>query len=193
LISEVVLSGTDIHSDERGMFAEMYRSEDGEPIFSQCNVSISEPGVLRGLHGIFDRPQGKLVVCIEGEVLDVAVDLRPGSRTFGYHIAETLCPERMNKIYVPPGFAHGFCVVGNEPATVIYMCTTNWNNDGFSVAWDDLDLAISWPVSDPVLSEKDQRGISLAEYIRLVSNPSRARTLSRVRARPAPRKKDPRP
>jgi dTDP-4-dehydrorhamnose 3,5-epimerase len=119
--------------------------------------------VLRGLHLQVEHPQGKLVRCVEGEVWDVAVDVRPGSPTFGQWSAATLSAENFQQLWVPPGFAHGFCVV-SEHAQFEYKCTDFWaRGDEITLAWDEPSLAIPWPVTDPSLSEKDRRGLSLDE------------------------------
>ena len=124
--------------------------------FVQDNVSRSSKGVLRGLH--FQNPcgQGKLVQVLEGEVLDVAVDIRVGSPTFGQSLTVNLSDKNFRQLYIPPGFAHGFCVL-SETTIFAYKCTEFYNPAAeLGVLWNDPDLAISWGICNPVLSEKDR-------------------------------------
>ncbi|NNL67639.1 MAG: dTDP-4-dehydrorhamnose 3,5-epimerase [Myxococcales bacterium] len=167
-IPDVVLVEPDVHGDERGFFletwqVERYRDAGIDAAFVQDNHSSSGFGILRGLHAQLTRPQGKLVRCIEGEVYDVAVDIRPASPTFGRWSAATLSAANFQQLWVPPGFAHGFCV-RSERAQFEYKCTDFYApDDEITLAWDDPALAIPWPLADPLLSEKDQRGLSLEE------------------------------
>jgi dTDP-4-dehydrorhamnose 3,5-epimerase len=157
--------------DDRGFFFETYHSErfvqHGLPAnFPQDNQSFSKAKVLRGLHAQREKPQGKLVRAIEGRIWDVAIDVRPGSATFGRWVAEELSDENRLQLYVPPGYLHGFCVL-SETARVIYKCTDVYApNDEIGVRWDDPELGIKWPIRDPVLSEKDLALGSLAELAR---------------------------
>jgi dTDP-4-dehydrorhamnose 3,5-epimerase len=167
-VPDVILVEPDVHRDDRGFFLETwqrdrYRESGIDLEFVQDNHSRSARGVLRGLHLQVEHPQGKLVRCVEGEVWDVAVDVRPGSPTFGQWSAATLSAENFQQLWVPPGFAHGFCVV-SEHAQFEYKCTDFWaRGDEITLAWDEPSLAIPWPVTDPSLSEKDRRGLSLDE------------------------------
>jgi len=151
-----------VFTDQRGHFCETFRAETmaklGIPDFVQENQSRSIPATLRGLHYQLDRPQGKLVRVVLGEIYDVAVDIRTGSQTFGDWFAINLSAENRKQLYIPPGFAHGFCVVGNSPAEVVYKCTDYYSGafDQRGVMWNDPALAITWPVMAPLLSEKDQ-------------------------------------
>jgi dTDP-4-dehydrorhamnose 3,5-epimerase len=151
-----------VFQDERGFFLETYHArryaEAGLDVtFVQDNHSRSRRGTLRGLHYQAQNPQGKLVRVIEGRVFDVAVDIRPGSPTFGQHVAVELTAENFRQIYVPPGFAHGFCVT-SDVAQVEYKCTTYYDPaDERGIAWNDPALAISWPVQEPILSDRDRR------------------------------------
>lgn len=159
-IPEVILVTPDVHADERGFFLETYHREkyrrggiDAE--FVQDNHSRSRRGILRGLHAQRARPQGKLVRAVEGEIWDVAVDVRRGSPTFGRWVAATLSAESFRQLWVPPGFLHGFCVT-SEVAQVEYKCTALYDRDDeLAVAWDDPEIAIDWPVAEPTLSAKD--------------------------------------
>lgn len=156
----VILFKPRVFPDPRGFFTEVYHSEKyaaaGLPKpFVQDNYSRSKKHVLRGLHSQVKHPQGKLVYVVEGEIFDVAVDIRRGSPTFGQWEGEILSAENHHQLYVPEGFAHGFVVL-SEFATVCYKCTDLYapgDEQGF--AWNDPDLAIDWPVKTPVLGEKD--------------------------------------
>lgn len=124
--------------------------------FVQSNVSSSSRGVLRGLHYQWPRPQGKLVSVLEGEVYDVAVDIRQGSPTFGKHASVILSAENRRQFWIPEGFAHGFAVL-SERALFHYMCTDVYVAEADSgLRWNDADVAVDWPVSNPTLSAKDE-------------------------------------
>lgn len=157
----VILIEPEVKYDERGFFLETYhrdRYRDGgvELDFVQDNQSKSKAGTLRGLHAQRGgHAQGKLVRAIEGEIFDVAVDIRVGSPTFGKWVGEILSESNFRQLYVPPGFLHGFCVV-TQTAQIEYKCTRFYSRGGeIEVAWNDPDLAIAWPVTDPLLSAKD--------------------------------------
>ncbi len=153
-----------VHGDERGYFLETYSERDfaqagGMTRFVQDNESRSRGGVLRGLHFQKSHPQGKLVRVIEGEVFDVAVDLRAGSPTFGKWEGVRLSGERKNQFYVPPGFAHGFMVL-SETALFAYKCSDFYfPQDEDGIRWDDPTLSIEWPAAAgsvrPIVSAKD--------------------------------------
>jgi len=156
-----------VFGDSRGFFYESYneakyREAGIERKFVQSNVSRSARGVLRGLHYQWPHPQGKLVSVLEGEVYDVAVDIRRGSPTFGQWTGVMLTAENHRHFWIPEGFAHGFCVV-SEFATFSYQCTDLYDAkaDG-GVRWDDPAIGIDWPISAPLLSEKDSKAPLLA-------------------------------
>ncbi len=157
-----------VHGDARGYFYESFNqrrfAEAGFDLaFVQSNVSRSAEGVLRGLHYQWPNPQGKLVSVLEGEVYDVAVDIRKGSPTFGQWAAAILSADNKRHFWVPEGFAHGFVVL-SEFATFTYQCTAVY--DGAcdrSIRWDDPALAIDWPVAAPSLSDKDLKAPLLAD------------------------------
>ncbi len=161
-LPEVILVEPDVHRDARGFFLETYHVEKyragGIPgPFVQDNHSRSVRGTLRGLHAQHRRPQGKLVRAVEGEMFDVAVDIRRGSPGFGRWVGVRLSGENFRQLYVPPGFAHGFCVL-SDVVHVEYKCTDFYDpGDEIGLAWNDGDVGIEWPVSDPVISEKDRR------------------------------------
>ncbi len=160
-LPEVLEIEPKVFGDSRGFFLETFQAEryaeHGIPgPFVQDNVSRSAAGILRGLHLQHPNAQGKLVWVLEGQVLDVAVDVRVGSPRFGRHVARTLDSERKNQLYIPPGFAHGFCVV-EGPALFVYKCTEVYRPEHeLSVRWDDPDLGIEWPLKEPRLSDKDR-------------------------------------
>ena len=157
-----------IFADERGFFLETFntRALAGSGIpeeFVQDNHSRSSRGVLRGLHYQLESPQGKLVHCARGAILDVAVDIRVGSPRFGEWFAVQLDDTNLNSIWVPPGFAHGFCVL-SDVADVIYKCTALYDAaDDRGVAWNDPRIGIDWPVTNPNISPKDATYAGLSE------------------------------
>jgi dTDP-4-dehydrorhamnose 3,5-epimerase len=167
----VVLIEPVIHRDARGFFLETFHAAKyaaaGLPsVFVQDNHSASVRGTLRGLHMQLRKPQGKLVGVIEGEIWDVAVDVRPASPTFGRWTAATLSADNHHQLYVPPGFAHGLCVL-SERAQVHYKCTELYDpSDEVGIRYDDPDLGIDWPVSEPLLSDRDRRLGTLQDLVR---------------------------
>jgi dTDP-4-dehydrorhamnose 3,5-epimerase len=150
-----------VFGDARGFFYESYneakyRDAGIDRRFVQSNVSRSAKGVLRGLHYQWPNPQGKLVSVLEGEVYDVAVDIRQGSPTFGQSVGVMLTAENHRHFWVPEGFAHGFCVL-SDFATFSYQCTALYDaKTDAGIRWNDAALGIDWPVSDPLLSDKDR-------------------------------------
>lgn len=159
-LSGVLIIEPVVHGDNRGFFIETFSAqrykEAGIPLeFVQDNHSRSQRGVLRGLHAQKQHPQGKLVRCSAGEVYDVAVDVDRSSDTFGQYVGVTLNDTNCRQFYVPPGYLHGFVVVSSS-ADFEYKCTDYYHpDDEVGVAWNDPDLAIDWPVSEPQVSEKD--------------------------------------
>ena len=169
-IPDVVTIEPDVFRDPRGFFLETYHAAKYRDAgiagpFVQDNQSRSVAGTLRGLHLQLTRPQGKLVRVIEGEIFDVAVDVRRGSPTFGQWVGVTLSAENFRQCYLPPGFAHGFAVV-SQIAQVEYKCTDLYDPKGeLGIAWNDPAIAIQWPVAEPFLSERDTRHPVLAEVM----------------------------
>ena len=162
-IPDVILIEPGIFADARGFFVETYKCSDFLNIgvreqFVQDNHSRSAHRVLRGLHYQKEpHAQGKLVQCMQGSIFDVAVDIRKGSPTFGRWDGVELSEEDHRMLYVPPGFAHGFVVL-SESADVVYKCTGEYSQaDDRGIIWNDPDINIQWPVSNPVLSEKDMK------------------------------------
>ena len=160
-VSEVIIIQPDIFKDDRGHFLECYRAQryldHGIPDrFVQDNLSYSRRGVLRGLHYQLRQPQGKLIYVAYGEVYDVAVDIRADSPTFGKWVGVTLSSKTPRQIYIPEGFAHGFCVTSSF-AVVVYKCTDYYSPmEERGIRWNDPSLNIRWPLEKPILSDKDR-------------------------------------
>lgn len=172
-VIETILPGCSViepavFGDERGYFFESWNAERfarlGLPAtFVQSNVSASSKGVLRGLHYQWPRPQGKLVSVLEGEVYDVAVDIRRGSPHFGRWVAAVLSGENKKQFWIPEGFAHGFAVL-SERAVFSYLCTDVYVKEADAgVRWDDAAIGVDWPISQPMLSAKDAVAPFLAD------------------------------
>jgi dTDP-4-dehydrorhamnose 3,5-epimerase len=157
-----------VFGDDRGYFFESFNndklaSHGLRPVFVQGNVSSSCRGVLRGLHYQWPKPQGKYVSVVEGEVWDVAVDIRRGSPDFGRWAAVHLSADNKRHFWIPEGFAHGFVTL-SERAVFSYLCTETYDRDADAgIRWDDPKLAIDWPVSTPLLSDKDARAPLLGD------------------------------
>jgi dTDP-4-dehydrorhamnose 3,5-epimerase len=170
----VILIEPRVFRDERGFFLETYQREKyaagGIDVdFVQDNHSRSARGTLRGLHAQLRRPQGKLIRVIEGEIFDVAVDVRRGSPDFGKWVGAWLSAENLHQLYIPPGFVHGFCVT-SETAQVQYKCTDYYDpSSEITVLWNDPAIGIRWPdsvfLTPPLLSAKDQQGRLLADLL----------------------------
>ncbi len=157
-----------VYSDDRGCFYEVYQHERyeslGIPAFVQDNFSHSKRNVIRGLHFQLPHPQGKLVFVTHGHIWDVVVDIRKSSSTFGQWYGLHLDATRHQQLYIPPGFAHGFCVLSDE-ANLHYKCTDYYYPEFESgIAWNDPGLKIEWPIERPILSSKDMHFLSLREY-----------------------------
>jgi dTDP-4-dehydrorhamnose 3,5-epimerase len=167
-LPEVLIVEPQVFGDERGWFMETFNearfTEAGLPTaFVQDNHSYSRHGVVRGLHYQLERPQGKLIRCVRGAIYDVAVDIRRGSPTFGKWTGAELTEENRLMLWVPPRFAHGFSVL-SEAAEVIYKCTTLWHPaSDRSLLWNDPALGVDWRVANPVVADKDRRGVPLSE------------------------------
>jgi len=171
-LPEIIVIEPSVFNDERGYFLETYQSirykEYGiESIFVQDNLSFSRRGVLRGLHYQHPHDQAKLVQVINGEIIDVAVDIRKDSKSFGQWTSVVLSEKNKRQIYIPAGFAHGFCVL-SESAYVLYKCSDYYSPESEGgIIWSDPDLSIEWGIDEPILSEKD------TSYPRLKDIPSK--------------------
>jgi dTDP-4-dehydrorhamnose 3,5-epimerase len=167
-IAGLIVIEPDVHGDARGFFmeswnAERYRAAGLPHRFVQANLSRSGRGVIRGLHFQYPEPQGKLIGVPEGRVFDVAVDVRPDSPTFRQWAGVELSGDNHRQLFVPEGFAHGFCVLG-ESALLSYLCTAVYRAEHDSViAWNDPDIGITWPIEGGSLSPKDAAAPRLAD------------------------------
>lgn len=162
-LNGVVIIEPKVFGDDRGFFLESFNSSRYKEIagitdtFVQDNHSRSSQGVLRGLHFQKTKPQGKLVRVVSGEVYDVAVDIDPASSTYGCYEGVILSAENKRQFYVPPGYAHGFAVL-SASADFEYKCTDYYDPaDEGGIIWNDPDIAIEWPIEQPILSDKDRR------------------------------------
>jgi len=154
----LILIEPKLFRDERGIFYESWRDANYQEIgiqekFLQDNVSISKKNVLRGLH--YQKNQGQLVTVVHGKIFDVAVDIRPGSKTYKKYFSIELDATEPKQLYMPPGFAHGFCVL-SDIAIINYRCTQYYDatQEG-GIIWNDPEIGIKWPVESPIISEKD--------------------------------------
>ena len=168
-IPEVLLIKPEVYGDIRGFFMESFNGKALKKYginnnFVQDNHSRSSINVVRGLHFQEKFPQGKLVRVSRGKVFDVAVDVRPNSFTYGQHVSNILSEENFHQMYIPPGFAHGFLTLDKENI-VLYSCTNYRNKESeTTIAWDDKDLKIKWPIKKPILSPKDSNSKSFKEF-----------------------------
>jgi len=163
-IPDVILITPNVLGDARGYFFEVFHEDkfdinftigESTPKFVQDNQAFSTRGVVRGLHFQNKYPQGKLVRCIKGSILDVAVDIRPNSPTFGHHVSAVLSEQNHNQLWVPRGFAHGYASLGHENI-VLYKCDDFYHpEDEGGIKWDDPSLNIDWNISSPTISDKD--------------------------------------
>ena len=159
-----------VHGDARGFFVERYHRQKLADLgldvdFVQDNHSRSAPNILRGLHYQHTPPQGKLVGVTRGAVWDVAVDIRPNSLTFGQYHGVELTGENGVLFWIPAGFAHGFCVLGDEPADMLYKVSGLYSQAGEGgIRYDDPELALDWPIKQPLISARDEGLMSFAEY-----------------------------
>lgn len=162
------------YEDERGSFCEIFTERFAKGLygrvkFVQENCSVSKPNVLRGLHYQVKYPQGKMVRCVQGTILDVVVDIRLGSPEFGVWKKVLLNSDNLESLWIPEGFAHGFYNIGNVPAKVMYQVTNYYSKENErTIRWDDKTLNIDWELLwNPIVSEKDKKGVSFigAEYL----------------------------
>ena len=172
-LPEVLLIEPHVHQDSRGFFLETYQARKYQEAgmteaFVQDNHSRSAGRTLRGLHAQRCHPQGKLVRVVQGEVFDVAVDIRPSSKTFCQWVGVMLSAQNFRQLYIPPGFAHGFCVM-SDSAEVEYKCTDFYEpGDEIGIRWNDPNIGIVWPIVDPLLSDRDRDAPYLNDILHLL-------------------------
>ena len=170
-LQNCVIIKPELFGDERGFFletfqTERYANEAGISLtFVQDNHSRSSKGVLRGLHFQRTKPQGKLVRVVRGEVYDVAVDIRKNSSTFGEYFTIYISASDNTSLYIPEGFAHGFCSLAND--TVLYYKNSNYRNKKYEsgIIWNDKDLKIKWPIKKPIISLKDKKNLNFSKFL----------------------------
>ena len=161
-----------VFKDPRGFFTERYREDQFSEIgiktkFIQDNFSRSDSKTLRGLHFQYDKPQSKLVTCTRGKILDVVVDIRKKSKTFGRSVQIVLEGDNPKWFWIPAGFAHGFSVLSDSGADVLYKVDALYNPKGeMGIMWNDRDLNINWNTANPIISDRDQKGMSFSDYAR---------------------------
>ena len=178
-LPEVIVIEPDVHRDDRGFFLETYHArryaESTLPAkFVQDNHSRSVARTLRGLHAQIEPGQGKLVRAIEGTIFDVAVDIRRGSPAFANWVGVVLSAENFRQLWIPPGFAHGFCVT-SPTAQVEYKCTEFYDPaDEIGIVWNDPTIGIDWPIDEPLLSARDAAAPQIGDLSRLPRYPSPA-------------------
>lgn len=165
----IVLIEPRIFSDARGLFTELFKASEFQAngvvmAFVQANHSRSRKNILRGLHyQLNPQAQAKLVSVVQGEIFDVTVDIRRGSPTYGQWVAQRLSETNKRMLFIPEGFAHGFCVV-SEVADVIYYCSREYAPDlERTILWNDPVISIDWPIKEPLLSAKDSKGLLLSQ------------------------------
>ena len=169
-IEDVLVIEPIVFSDDRGFFLETYHKtkyqELGIPVeFVQDNLSFSVQGTLRGLHYQVKHPQAKLVQVLTGEIFDVAVDIRSGSSTFGKWTGAYLSDQNKRQLFIPEGFAHGFCVI-SKTAHFLYKCSDFYApEDECGIHWADSDIAIDWPEKNPIISDKDKHNLKLCDLL----------------------------
>jgi dTDP-4-dehydrorhamnose 3,5-epimerase len=169
-IDGLLIIELDVFRDNRGFFVERFHTDKFRQMglphdFVQDNHSRSESRVIRGLHYQTNPAQGKLVGVTRGAVWDVAVDVRPDSKTYGQYAGVELTGENGKLFWIPAGFAHGFCVLGSEPADMLYKVSGLYNKAGEGgIRFDDSEIAIDWPVKDPIISDRDKQMASFADY-----------------------------
>ena len=164
LFDDVFIFTNSVFYDDRGEFIECYREKDFSSTFLQDNISISKKNTLRGLHFQFDPPQGKLVTVIKGSAIDIILDIKKNSDTFGKFVTVKLSEKNKKQVWIPPGYAHGFLALEDD-TILFYKCTEYWNKLGEgSICPIDPQLGIDLNVENIVMSEKDKNAQSLSEY-----------------------------
>ena len=167
LFKDLVIIENNAYKDKRGYFKELLKEKDLKKRFPFTVMSFSKKNVIRGLHLQTKKTQGKFVSVIKGKIFDVAVDLRRKSKTFGKYYKIILSEKNNKSIFIPPGFAHGFCTLEKENY-IIYSCTNYRNkNSEKGIRYNDKFLKIKWPVKKPILSSKDEKNLTLKEYLKI--------------------------
>jgi dTDP-4-dehydrorhamnose 3,5-epimerase len=165
LFGGIKIFKSEVFKDNRGSFRELYKKKNikKKNLIFHC-LSVSKKNVLRGLHIQTRNSQAKYLTVIKGKIFDVAVDLRKKSRTFGRYFSINLSSKNHCSIYIPEGFAHGFCCLDKE--NIVYYCSSNYRdkNNEIGILWNDPDINIKWPIKNPILSIKDKKNLSLQEY-----------------------------
>jgi dTDP-4-dehydrorhamnose 3,5-epimerase len=168
LFGGIKIFKSEAFKDNRGSFREVYKKKNikKENLIFHC-LSISKKNVLRGLHIQTRNSQAKYLTVIKGEIFDVMVDLRKKSKNFGRYFSINLSSKNHCSIYIPEGFAHGFCCLDKE--NIVYYCSSNYRdkNNEIGILWNDPDINIKWPIKNPILSIKDKKNLSLKEYCKI--------------------------
>ena len=168
LFGGIKIFKSEAFKDNRGSFKEVYKKKNikNKNLIFHC-LSISKKNVLRGLHIQTRNSQAKYLTVIKGEIFDVMVDLRKKSRNFGRYFSINLSSKNHCSIYIPEGFAHGFCCLDKE--NIVYYCSSNYRdkNNEIGILWNDPDINIKWPIKNPILSIKDKKNLSLKEYCKI--------------------------
>jgi dTDP-4-dehydrorhamnose 3,5-epimerase len=168
LFGGIKIFKSEVFKDIRGSFREVYKKKNikNKNLIFHC-LSISKKNVLRGLHIQTRNSQAKYLTVIKGEIFDVMVDLRKKSKNFGRYFSINLSSKNHCSIYIPEGFAHGFCCLDKE--NIVYYCSSNYRdkNNEIGILWNDPDINIKWPIKNPILSIKDKKNLSLKEYCKI--------------------------
>ena len=163
-IKDLLLIQSETHKDQRGYFKELLKEKKLKKKFPFLVMSFSKKNVIRGLHLQKRNSQGKFISVIKGKIFDVVVDLRKNSKTYGKYLSTILSEKNSKSIFVPPGFAHGFCALSKENY-VVYSCTKYRDEKSeIGIKFNDKDLKIIWPIKRPIISDKDKNNISLKEF-----------------------------
>ena len=166
---DLIIFKKDSFKDNRGFFRELFLKKDIDKEFIFDVMSLSKKNVIRGLHLQIKKPQGKLITVLRGKIFDVALDCRTKSKTYGKYFSITLSEKENTSVYIPEGFAHGFCSLSNN--TIIHYKCTNYRDkkSEIGILWNDKDLNINWPIKNPIISKKDKKNLRFSEFIKLQS------------------------
>jgi len=166
---DLIIFKKDSFKDNRGFFRELFLKRDIDKEFIFDVMSLSKKNVIRGLHLQIKKPQGKLITVLRGKIFDVSLDCRTKSKTYGKYFSITLSEKENTSVYIPEGFAHGFCSLSNN--TIIHYKCTNYRDkkSEIGILWNDKDLNINWPIKNPIISKKDKKNLRFSEFIKLQS------------------------